>query len=436
MPQDGDGQEPRTDSPTVQPEQTPVETQPTQSVDTDAATDQTNASETSHPSEGSPAADRPRDDAGRFAPKDSKPSASNPVKDAIDRLAKSSTTPAPKPAGKPAADQPKSATAPEVKPTDEALTTRTKDDFDFTPEERAKLRKDTAERFDRVLGAARTAREELEKAAPLIERGKSYASVLDRFDLHADIGFVPEDHFAGVVKAQAAINRALIAIHQGRLPAPGDVETFKALAENVDMLRSKIGLPATPAAPSAPVVKPFEGELPADLKDLVEVYGLSEQRARLIAAAEAREKTPAPAPVAPEQPVQAPAKPVGVDMEQLYGRKLVAELQTSGVQNPAEHMRVLLRHPQTRQEVINRFPGITVADVPAVFDSLDAPTKYEILKAAHMALTVSKVPARRPTPPPPATPKRGVPPTAPPRRAATSAGSDAVSEAIAHLARE
>lgn len=453
MPHDGDGQEPRLDSPPNQPEQSQVDTQPTQPVDTGAAADPTPAQAPSHPSEGeSKGGDRARDSAGRFVSTDSTSAAPDPVQAAIDRLAKPAIPAKPdatKQPGKAQADQPTDAKAPGAKPTDEGLTSRTKDDLDASPEERARWKRDTAERFDRVLSAARTAREELEKAAPLIEQGKSYSKVLDEFELHQDIGFVPPEHFAGVVKAQAAINRALIAISQGRQPAPHDVETFTALASNVERLREQLGLPTTAApttaAPTTAHIKPLEGELPADLKDLVDVYGIDEKRVRLLAALEkssAATPTTATAQPQPQQPVQpqAPAqppqqRPVGVDMDQLYGRKLLSELHASGVQNPSEHMRVLLKHSQTKQEVIKRFPGTTIADVPQVFDSLDASTRYEILKAAHKALTTQNVPTR-PQPPPPPTNNRGVPTTASPRRMAPDANGDPVAAAIALLARE
>jgi len=120
---------------------------------------------------------------------------------------------------------------------------------------------------------------------------------------------------------------------------------------------------------------------------------------------------------------------------QMYGRRFADELSAEGVQNPKERMRVLLQHPLTRQEVIKRFPGITTADVPVIFDSLDAPTRYDILKSAHKALTAAQVPAR-PQPPPPATTHRSLQTTATPRRAASAANGDPVAAAIAHLARE
>lgn len=454
MPQSADGQDTRSESPADQPEQLPVDAQHHQqpAAADDANASQTPAPETSTaPEADSTSGDRPRDAQGRFVADESKPSTPDPVKAAIDRLARPATPAKPdatKQPGTAAASKASDAQAPDAKPTDEGLKNRTVDDLDATPEERARWKRGTAERFDRVLSAARTARQELEKVAPFVERGREYSKVLDDFGLHQDIGFVPPEHFAGVVKAQAAINRALIAIDQGRQPAPGDLATFETLAANVDRLREQLGVkPKVTASTAAPAaIAPFTGELPQDLRDLVDVYGIDEKRVRLLAALEKSAAALQP-PVQPSQqqqpvhptpaPVVQPAqpRPVGVDMDQLYGRKLVSELSAAGVQNPAEHVRVLLRHPQTRQEVIRRFPGITVADVPQVFDSLDAATRYDILKSAHAALTAHRVPARS-TPPPPATTNRALPVTAAPRKAAPDANGDPVAAAIALLARE
>jgi hypothetical protein len=215
------------------------------------------------------------------------------------------------------------------------------------------------------------------------------------------------------------------------------------LGQSVDAIRTQLGLAAEAKAAAAAPVVPFAGELPADLKDLVDVYGIDEKRVRLLAAIESSAgKTPAspPAPVAPASQLPAspqapaPAKPVGVDMDQLYGRKLLSDLSSQGAQNPGEQVRVLLKHPQTRQEVIKRFPGLTAAEVPAVFDSLDAATRYEILKSAHTALQAPKVPSRPASPPPP-THQRGVPVTTTPRAVAPADG-DPVKAAIALLSRE
>jgi hypothetical protein len=445
MPQDGDGQEPREESPTSQPEQSPV-AQSTQPVDTGTETDQNHAPAPSTPSEdAAPQGDRPRDDAGRFAPKSDKPAAPDPVKAAIDKLSRPdpASTDAPKPSGKTAAVPTKQQGQPAVEPTDKALKTRIHDDLDAPPELRAQMKKDTAERFDRVLTAARTARAELEQIAPYVERGKEYVGVIKEFELDQDLGFVPKEHFAGVVKAQAAVNRSLLALQQGRAPLPQDLETVTHLGLSVDAIRSQLGVTTGPA-PSA-AVTPFTGELPADLRDLVDVYGVDEKTVRKLAAIQAAEAgtppaQPPPRVAAPAQPQQQPApqppRQPSADQvrERTYTQKFLTELTTEGVISPQQHLRELLSSPQTRQEVITRFPGINVADIPVVFDSLEPSLRYEILKAAHKALTGTSVPARSATPPPPTT-QRGVPVTAATRGKAAPSGKDAVEHAIGVLSR-
>jgi hypothetical protein len=101
-------------------------------------------------------------------------------------------------------------------------------------------------------------------------------------------------------------------------------------------------------------------------------------------------------------------------------------------------VRVLLRHPATKQEVIKRFPGLTVAEVPAVFDALDPQTRYEILKAAHTATTAKPPVPARPSTPPPATPTRtltGVRPAGGGNRPAVG-DANAVSSAVDYLAAD
>lgn len=451
------GQEPREESPTSQPENAPVDTQLAQPVESGAVVDPKPTPEPSTPhGEDEPQPGQPRDEQGRFSPKPSEPPKPDPVKDAIDRLArKSEAERAPKqPEGTPAkAEQkPKDAKAPEAKPTDEALKSRSESNDKtsdakavptFSPEEMAALKQSTRTRIETLSSLAKEAREKLAEAEPLVQSGKEYRDLIEGFELQKDIGWVPQEHIAGLVKVQAAVNRSLIALNQNRLPADGDLSLFKDLASQIDTLRSKFGISLPASTASAPELKPFEGELPADLKDMVEIYGVDEKRVRLLAAMEGRKaappaQQPAAQPTAqpaPQQPAQ-PAKPRGVDMEVIYARKLAAELGQLGVQNPNEQLRVLLRHPATKQEVIRRFPGTTIADVPEVFDALEPQTRNEILLAAHKAMTAPKVPSRSPTQPPPATTQRGLPPgTAPARRSAPAADGDAVAAAIAHLAR-
>ena len=442
MPQASTEQEPQAESLPANAEATQVESAPTQPVDTGEQTTPAPASDATSPPEvtGQPKDDRPRDEQGRFAPKQPETSPADPVQEAIAKLArpekaKPASTPAP--AGKPAPEA-KPATA---KPTQDATTTSTPvDDLDAPEAERAAWKQHTRERFDKVLTTLRTEREARAAETPFVQKGKEFDGLLTEYGLQEDVGFVPKEHIAGLISVQASVNRGLIALQQGRIPAPKDREALATFGQTVDQLRAQFGVQtATPQA-QAPV--PFAGELPADLKDLVEVYGIDEKRVRLLAALEAKAPAAAQAPTQqPPQPTQAPAapqapaKPEGVDMDALYGRRLMAEISAAGDQNAAQTMRVLLAHPATKNEVMRKFPGTTPADVPAVFNAMDPRDRYEVLKAAHAGMT-KQVPARPSSTPPPATTNRSVSTTATPRRAAPDANSDPVAAAIAFMARE
>jgi hypothetical protein len=91
--------------------------------------------------------------------------------------------------------------------------------------------------------------------------------------------------------------------------------------------------------------------------------------------------------------------------------------------------------PATVTEVMRRFHLPNAAQVPTVFNSLDARDKYEVLAAAHRATTKAKVPARSTTPPP-ATTNRSVQTTRGPSRPALPADGDPVAAAIAFMAKE
>ena len=156
-----------------------------------------------------------------------------------------------------------------------------------------------------------------------------------------------------------------------------------------------------------------------------------EAKAKATAAPATTQQAPvAQAPV--QQPVPQP-KPQGVDMEQVYSRKLIGELSSAGDQNPTQTMRVLLTHPLTKQEVMRQFPGTTPDAVPAVFDALDYGTRYQILMAAHKAMVKQQTPAPRPTLPPP-TQTRTQAPSRVPQVAA--APGDELSRIIQLLAKQ
>jgi hypothetical protein len=420
------------------------ESAPTQPVETGGQpTPATEAAHSPPPGENdTPPKAVPRDEQGRFK----QGVESDSVKDAVDRLAKPDPGKA-----KPAAKEPPAKATPTPKPqptkVDPAAKAAKPDALksdplaDLTPpdDEKAKWHPRTRERFDKVFERTREISTKLKEAEPAIAAGKEFHQLLDDYDIRQDIGFVPPEHLAGLVKVQAGVNRALIAAQQGRAPAPQDLQALTDLGSTIDSLRTQFGVQTAPSTP--PAVEPFTGELPADLKELHDVYGVDEKRVRLLAALEASAKAPAKepakqAPPAQAAPVadQAASKPTGVDMNQIYSRRFMHELGVTGDQNPAQTMRVLLAHPATRNEVMQRFPGTTAADVPAVFDSLDPKERYEILKAAHRT-TTKQVPAPRPPTPPP-TQQRTHTGSAPPRKAAASGSGDAVDDAISVLARD
>ena len=309
-------------------------------------------------------------------------------------------------------------------------------------EVKATWKQHTRERFDKVLTTLRTEREARAADEPHVQAGKDFNDLIDRFELGKDIGYVPKEHIAGLVKVQAAVNRGLLALQGGQTPAPQDVKLLAELGQTIDSMRGKFGIQAPVAAPS---IKPLQGELPADLAELVSVYGLPEQRVRLLAAMEAAEKaaTKPPERQAPPQQPTPPAPPAqqppqqpqpGVNFDQIYGRKLVTELATLGEQDPNKKALELLHSPEAKQEVMRQFPGVTIHQVPMVFDSLGADKRFEILLAAYRA-TAKRVPARPPATPPPATNQRTVPATRSPRHEDTDAPLDAVQMVIERLAK-
>lgn len=410
---------------------------PTQPVDTGEQTTPAHEASTPHPpEEPAPKDARPRDEQGRFAPG----AGSDPVQDAIAKLAKPALPEAaPKPA--PAATPPEkpSAAKPEAKPAKpDTLTTDPLADLNPSDDEKARWSPRTKERFDKVFSRTREVAEQLKNAEPDIASGKEFNKLIDDFKLREDIGFVPPENLAALVRAQASVNRALIAMQQGRRPAPQDVEALSDLGADVDSLRTKLGV--APAQPDPAEIAPFTGELPADLKDLVDVYGIDEKRVRLLASLETRAKAPTPQVTPQAQPApapqvqQAPPRPQGVDMEQLYTRRFLGELTASGDQNPAQTLRILLAHPATKTEVMRRFPGTSPADVPAVFDSLDPKERHDVLTAARRSMT-PQVPVRSSSNPPPPTHQRTLSPTAA-RPGAAPVSDDPVLAAIARLSRE
>lgn len=98
-----------------------------------------------------------------------------------------------------------------------------------------------------------------------------------------------------------------------------DPKAIDALEQMADNLRTQAGVakPA-PQAPQTLAVAPFQGDLPDEYKDLVDVYGMEERKVRIWLAAEKLAEKQAskapetpPAPAAPQPPAPTPAPVAG-----------------------------------------------------------------------------------------------------------------------------
>lgn len=372
---------------------------------------------------------QPRDDQGRFTA----------AEQAAAAIAKAAGKPAPaKPATPPAA-------APAAaKPAAPAATPTPGVDTDpyhgFDDREKAALNGRTKARIEELNQRWRSAEAERSKLAAAGSQPDEFTELVKQHQLENDVGFVPADHLAGLMRAQAAIVRSQIAAQQGRRPAAGDLQAASKFFETIDAVRGQLGL-AKPA-PTAAEIQPFKGDLPKEAAELVEIYGLPEADVRLLVALKARQAGTAvaggPPTARPAAPVQAPPMTApqgeGVDMDRLYGQRFIADLTREGVQ-PAmvkAHFQMLL--PLAAAITQTRFPGVSAERVAAVFDALPPQERYNILVEAQRDYRAKSTPQVRPsTPPPPASPP-GLNGSAP-RRSAPAANGDPVAAAVAFLAR-
>lgn len=380
---------------------------------------------------------QPRDDKGRFANPD-------PAQ------AGQALAPAAKP-GQPAKPPATPAAAAPAKPGAPTTAAASQQGVEVDPfhgfdeRERAAFKGKTRERVEDLHHRWReeaTKRTELETE---LQKPDEFQQVIQQFELDNDVGFVPPQHLAGLVKSQAAVTRALISLQQNRRPADQDVEIATGFFERIDEVREQLGLGSAAAA----TIEPFQGQLPQDMADLVSVYGLDEADVRMLAAIKAKgtgaatstaPRSQPPAPVrapAPPVPAARPQQPQGVDMEQLYGQRLASDLVRDGVsaEMTRAHYQVIL--PIAAKIVQQRFPTLPPDRVGAVFDALPPKDRYDILVEAHREHRKPSVspPARSSTPPPPATTHASFTGSAP-RASAASPSSDPVVNAINLLARQ
>lgn len=405
-----------------------------------------------HPASGAeapePTDNKPRDERGRFAPKSEAEATPDPVEAAIDRLGRpkapeKTQTPAQPPA-KPTqpAQEPPKATSEQPKQAPPGSQQPPKDDpFEGLPPEA--LKAETRKRIETLH------RQRVDAEAKLAEFqsnpvASDFTQAVKDFGLEPDLGFVPAENLASLVKVQAAINRAHLAIQQGRRPASTDLQAVAQLHAQVDQLATGFGAvrpPAKPAPPSVPLA-PMQGQLPQEYQDLIEVYGQSEERVRLLAAIEAQAKgkpaasPPTPAPQVPpvvEQPPQRQPVAEGVDMDALYAQRLAGDLIREGVAANQLKAHVTALQPFIVKETQQRFPFVEASRIPQVFDQLDAKERYEIMLSANRVAR-GNVSSPRSTSPPP--PTRALHSGAPMRRTALAADDgDPVLAAMNRLSR-
>lgn len=396
--------------------------------------------------EATPPSETPRDDRGRFAPKDEAASNPDPVEAAMDRLARGKDAPkAPDPAKAPAKPTPpgkapeKALAAPPGKPASEpGQQAPTKED-PFAGLPLTELKAKTRERIETLSKRAIEAETKLSQVQddPI---ASDFAKATKEYGLDADLGFVPPENLASLVKVQAAINRAHLAIQQGRRPAQADLQAVSMLHGQVNTLATQFGAAQPPKQQDhVPPISPMQGQLPPELEDLITVYGLPEADVRMLAAIKAQGARPQgkqPAPTSNEPPAsqapEQPQRPEGVDMDALYAQRLAGDMIRDGV--PAKSLKSHMTAIQSFmvQEVQKRFPFVEASRVPQVFDQLDPKERYDITLTAHRTAR-GKVASPTPSTPPP--PTRTAHSGAFPRRTAPAVSDDPVDDAVNRLAR-
>jgi hypothetical protein len=376
----------------------------------------------------------PQGDGGR------KPPTPDPVREAIAFLAKpgspDTATATPTDASKPPeAKSRESAEKPEgtAKPAEPDLSTDPYAGW-LTPEQRALLKPQTRERIETIHARWKAAEAKLAEAESAPKQAHEFDELITAEALDEDVGFVEPAHLAGLIRLQAAINRGAMALQQGRQLGDDSVQAVEHLERMTVELRQRLGMP--PAPPKDGGLTPHQGELPSDLRDLVDIYGVPETEARLLAGIRARQRASAPPAAQPAPPVQPRAAPAakGVDFEQIEARRGFAEMAKDGItaDRYAAHQQALM--PLMRSQVAEMYPGLTAADIPAVFNALPARTRTDMLIKAHRDFLAKKQPVSSPPALPPPTTKTltGVAHRA---TATPKPPQDPVESAIAYLAR-
>lgn len=351
------------------------------------------------PTEGAPAPEKdiPRDSQGKFAPKSEKPV--DPIKTLAERLVQKPTeksvdgkAPEPKPAPK----EPAKAEKPVEKPAE-----KTEDPFQGLSEAaRAAIKSETKDRIVSLHTRARNAETELEKAKPLIDDQNFLRETFAKNGVSdADVGFVPGDHLAGLVKSQAAVNRIQLAVQQGRRPAAADLQVASAFLDNVNALAKDFGF--------APAVKTeqeaaFTGEIPSTLKGLVDADLISEEQARILAAHDQRKAKAATAAKEPSK-LPPPTAPEGVDMGAIAKQNFLRELVSDKIPSEDIHAHTLVLMERARGHLAQKYPDVPGDRIADIFNAMSEESKINLLRSVHRASKAAS--PVQPTMPPPTKPQ-------------------------------
>lgn len=309
----------------------------------------------------------------------------------------------------------------------------------FSEAERRALSVKTKDRISNLLWQRNEAESKATKALPDDPLARDFSELAKREKLDDDLAVIPPEHFAGIIRVQSSINRAAIALQQGRQPAPNDLQMVSQTMQQLQAMAQRFGIEDVARATSPPI-EPLAGDLPFGYQQLVDVYGLPEKQVRLLAAIEANQKGQPQQDAKPQAPAQPPPqapqhfqpqRQVGVDFEQVYQDRRDAEMIRAGIsrEHIAAHLAVI--KPQIVAEMQLRYPTVQGEQIAQVFNALPPKDRCEITLTAHRNMSGQR-PSSSPTAPPP-TRAAATRSLAPPRRSAPVPSGDSVADAIAHL---
>jgi hypothetical protein len=363
----------------------------------DAAADSEVSQDTTPPG-GEEAQDKQPDGLAAKSAKQSKPSEppKGTLADALDHLSgdkknkeqgkqpvkpASKEAPAAKQQGKPGQPDPKAAALKKeagkpavVEPTAEelqAMPERTRRRFETILSERKQLKADHEKLAT-----------EYEAAKPIIEQGKAIDSLVEEYDLRADIRDLGDDDFAGVVIFQAALNR----LDSGK-GTKSDLEMVQKQFTNLNatMERMGIGQAATPkidaTAFDAALRKANEDLDFTDLQKLVDGLKAPVQTQQPTVQPQAKVKLVEEQPRQQRDQQAAPAVPNASD-DAVYQARGIRALQADGITEPKAYFEKQL-FPRILQDLKATYPGRNPVEA---FHSLSPQAKHDLTIDAHQAI--------------------------------------------------